>query len=231
MPEKTRVLIVDDEPEITQILQQCLNSQGYEVMVAANGLEGLRLFFNHRPDLVVLDIIMPKMDGMELCRRIRDVSSVPVLFLSARGAEIDIVKGLGLGGDDYIAKPVSLREFVARVQAVLRRSRIAQPEAPSTEYRDRALTVDLARHEVRVRGQKVALTPLEYKLLLYLVQNAPRALTLEQILDVVWGPEYESPENVKGYISQLRRKIEVDPENPALIITVRGVGYRYETSA
>lgn len=229
--ERTKVLIIDDEPEVAQLLQECLEAEGYEVLTAGDGREGLRQFFEHRPDLVVLDVLMPEMDGLELCRRIREVSSVPVLFLSARGAEMDKVQGLTIGGDDYVTKPVSLKELVARVEAILRRARLAEPRELVTLYHDGVLTIDLARHEVSVRGAKTPLTPLEYKLLLYLVQNAPRVLSLDQILETVWGAEYESPENIKGYVSQLRRKIEADPENPTLILNVRGVGYRYEKPA
>ena len=223
-----KILVVDDEPTITELLTSWLQEAGHEVLTAQDGLEGLKLFFNRVPDLVVIDVLMPQMDGLELCRRIREVSYVPVIFLSAKGEETDKALGLTLGGDDYVAKPVGRKEFLARVEALLRRSRMPPTSTRETIYSDETLTIDFARHEVKVRGAKVNFTPLEFKLLTYFVKEGGNTLNTDDILDKVWGPNYSAVENVKWYIAQLRRKIEEDPSNPRLLVNVRGVGYRYE---
>lgn len=227
----TKVLIVDDDPAIVALLRECLEAEGYEAVTAGNGREGLRQFFDHRPNLVVLDVLMPEMDGLELCRCLREVSAVPILFLSGKGAEMDKVQGLDIGGDGYLTKPFLLEEFVARVKAILRRAQRGEFQELPNLYRDEALTIDLARREVSVRGVKTPLTPLEYKLLVYLVQRSPEVLSPALILKAVWGSEYESPDLIPKYILQLQQKIEKEPENPRLIRSVNGLGYRYEKPA
>jgi len=223
-----KILVVDDDPDVRMLLQEWLEMEDYQVFVAADGLSGLKEFFRVQPDLVVIDVMMPKMDGLELCRRIREVSTVPVLFLSAKGQEMDKVRGLTFGGDDYITKPVGRAEFIARIEAALRRYRMPGAQEPEPVYSDGVLTIDFAAHEVYARGEKVDLTPIEFELLSHLVRNAGRVLTRDQLLDWVWGPGYQSPDAVKWHISRLRQKLGDDPENPQLIQTVRGVGYRYQ---
>ncbi len=224
-----KVLVVDDEPHIVELIAACLETAGYDVVTAPNGTEGLKAFFQYRPALVLLDIMMPGMDGFQVVQRIREMSStVPVIFLSAKASEDDKVRGLRLGSDDFIAKPVGMKELLARVQAALRRARLPAAEEQDTGYRDAVLTIDTAAHRVYVRGAEIEFTPLEYGLLLYLAQNCNKALTTDQILDRVWGENYESVDVVKWYISQLRRKVEEDSSLPRLIVTVRGLGYRYE---
>ncbi|MBI2846717.1 MAG: response regulator transcription factor [Chloroflexi bacterium] len=224
---KGSILVVDDEPEICQLLREWLQREGYTIYEANDGFEGLRLFFQHHPDLAILDILMPKMDGLELCQRIREVSAAPVIFLTALGREMDKVKGLTLGADDYITKPFGRKELLARIEAALRRFRTPSTTV-STVYSDDILSVDFARHEVLVSGQEIKLTPTEFRLLSLLINNAGKVVSLEEILDKVWGPEYESLEPIKWYISHLRRKIGDDPQSPHIITNVRGIGYRYE---
>ncbi|MBI2304581.1 MAG: response regulator transcription factor [Chloroflexi bacterium] len=224
-----KVLVVDDEDTVTDLLKDWLEEAGYTVFTAGDGLNGLQQFFAHQPHVVILDIMMPRMDGLEVCRRIREVSGVPVIFLTAKGLERDKVKGLTLGGDDYIPKPVGGRELRARVAAALRRARMpALDEEFASHYSDERVRVDFLRHEVFVRGELVNLTPLEYRLMNCFVRNPGQVLTPDQLLNRAWGSEYDSYDSVKWHIASLRRKIEETPQEPKLIVTVRGVGYRYE---
>ncbi|MFH1484752.1 MAG: response regulator transcription factor [Chloroflexota bacterium] len=222
-----KILVVDDEPSVTELLKEVLEDAGYTVFGFLDGLEGLKAFFRCQPDLAIIDIMMPRMDGWELCSRIREVSDVPVLFLSAKGQEMDKVRGLALGADDYITKPVGNKELVARVESALRRARMPTVVEQRESYSDEALTIDFLKREVYARGQSVSLTPLEYRLLGCLVRSEGRALSLDELLNAVWGPEDYSPELVKWHIGHLRKKIEEDSSNPKLVVTVRGVGYRY----
>ncbi len=223
---KDKVLIIEDEPDTSELIQICLNKEGYETYAATDGMIGIREFHSRRPDLVILDIMLPKLDGWEICRRIREMSDVPIIVLSAQVRETDRVRGLNLGADDYLIKPFATSELIARVKSVLRRYRMPAPEADEG-YADGVLTIDYSRQLVYVKGREVMLSVKEFSLLTYLVKNAGRVLSHEQILDRVWGMDYDSYESVKQYISYLRHKIEEDPSKPQLIVTVRGVGYRY----
>jgi two-component system KDP operon response regulator KdpE len=222
-----KVLIVDDAPDMTIVLSRVLHDEGYEVQAAHDGSDGLRAAFDFRPDLVVLDVMMPGMDGWTMLGRLREFSSVPVIMLTAVSGEEEMVRGLDQGADDYLTKPFSIVELKARIRAVLRRA----AELPGREDRtlrfDRGqLVIDPAAQRVTVRGEVVDLTPTEYRLLLCLAYNAGRIVTVDQILDNVWGLGYEdSQDNVKLYVWYLRRKIEVDPGEPRYVLTKRGAGY------
>ncbi len=225
----TKVLIVDDELAIRDALGRKLRREGFSVTLAGSGLEGLRAFHIERPDLVILDIVMPEMDGLTVCQRIREVAETPIMMLSAQAiTEEHIVQGLNAGADEYLVKPIRLNEFVARVQALLRRSQMTSSEA-ETGYNDGYLSVDLQRRHVHVSGQKIHLTPTEFKLLVVLLENAGRVVPQRELLEQVWGPEYvDDVYYPRVYISQLRRKIEPDPANPIYILTEHRVGYRFE---
>jgi len=228
MAEATKLLIIDDDLTLVNALKLYLSKGGYVVITAANGIEGLQILYNERPDLVVLDIMMPKMDGWEVCKRIRELSDVPIIMLTARDQETDRVMGLKMGADDYIAKPFSLKELEARLEAVLRRTRLPPPTRGRVLYSDEILSIDSERWEVRRRGELVDLTPTELRLLLVLAENAGRVLTHQQLLEQVWGPEYiDETDYTKLFIWRLRQKIEDDPTNPRYIITERGLGYRF----
>ncbi|MCH7654644.1 MAG: response regulator transcription factor [Chloroflexi bacterium] len=222
------MLVIDDEDDVRLLVTSRLKRAGYETIGAADGQEGIRLFYRERPDLVVLDLAMPVMDGWEVLRRLREVSTVPVIMLSARAEERDKIKGLKSGADDYIAKPFSGDELEARVEAALRRAAMAPDETELTVFNDGELSVDFPHHEVVARGERIDLSPTEFRLLAALIAHPGQVLTQEQLLDRVWGEEYaESLDVVRLYIGYLRRKIEADPAKPTLIDTVRGFGYRY----
>lgn len=225
------VLVIEDDPDIQRLVVLNLEKEGYATVTADDGLSGLREFFQRQPDLVILDIMLPRMDGWEVCRRIREVAEVPVLILSGRGQERDKVHGLNLGADDYLTKPFGSAELLARVAAALRRFRTAAPTQEEDIYLDGRLRVDFSRHLVYVDGESVSLSPTEFRLLAYLVRNRGQVLTHDQILERVWGEESESFDSVKQYISYLRQKLSDDPNDPQLILTVRGVGYRYNRQA
>ena len=229
MVETTKkVLVIDDEDDIRMLLEVRLQRAGYVVVTAPDGLEGMRLFYSARPDLVILDIAMPVMDGWQVLERLREVSNVPVLMLTAAAQERDKVRGLKGGADDYITKPFSSEELLARVEAALRRSTVGLEEAESNVYHDSETAIDFPRHEVVVRGEKIDLSPTEFRLLAVLTRHAGQVLSQDQLLDHVWGSEYaESMDVVRLYIGYLRRKIERDPGKPELVETVRGFGYRY----
>ena len=229
MPEvKKKILVIDDEDDIRLVVATRLERAGYSIVVAADGREGLRHFYSDRPDLVVLDIAMPEMDGWQVLERIREMSNLPVLMLTAAAQERDKVRGLRGGADDYITKPFSGEEFLARVEAALRRASVNPESSENSVYRDSEITIDYPRHNVAVRGQTIELTPTEFRLLGTLTANAGRVLSQDQILDRVWGQDYvESADVVRLYVGYLRRKIELDPSNPKLIETSRAFGYRY----
>jgi two-component system KDP operon response regulator KdpE len=222
-----KILVVDDSKDTTWLLRRTLTDENYEVEIAQNGLDGLRLAYHFRPDLVLLDVMMPDMDGWTTLRRLREFSEVPVIMLTAVGGEKSLVQGLDSGADDYVTKPFSMEELKARIRAVLRRKGLSEADSsPLLQFDGGQLIIDPSSQEVTVRGEVVDLTPTEYKLLLCLAYNAGRVLTPDQILDNVWGPGYEdSAANVKLYIWYLRRKIELDPADPCYIITKRGTGY------
>ena len=227
--QKKKILIIDDEDDIRLFVGTRLQRAGYETLEAADGLEGLRRFYSDRPDLIVLDIAMPEMDGWQVLERIREVSSVPVLMLTAAAQEREKIRGLTAGADDYVTKPFSGDEFLARVAAMLRRTAGAQEGPGENIYRDAEISIDFPRHEVIVRGQQVDLSPTEFRLLSVLTKNAGQVLSQDQLLDHVWGQDYvESLDVVRLYVGYLRRKIEVEPGKPELVETVRGFGYRYK---
>lgn len=232
MTHNTKVLTIEDDPALLRLVQYTLAEEGMDVATAANGRDGLRQFYALQPELVILDLMMPEMDGWETCRRIREMADVPIMMLTARGQDEDMVRGLGLGADDYMVKPFSPEVLVARTQALLRRSRMARPEKAPAVYRDDRLFVDLEARRVCVAGMPVRLTATEFKLLAFLVENAGRVMTFRQTLENVWGWEYQDDSHqARLYIWRLRQKIEADPKNPVYIQTEYGVGYRFEKQA
>ena len=225
--KKPRVLIVDDEPETVKYVSANLRARGYDVLTAEDGRAALKVFSESVVDLVILDIMMPGPDGFEVCQAIRRQSEVPVIMLSARGRERDIVRALDLGADDYLTKPFGAEEMLARVRAVLRRSaQTGTMPRPPLVVGD--LEIDFAARRVTVRDREVKLTPTEYDLLAHLAINAGRVITHRALLQAVWGPEYgDETEYLWAYIRRLRRKIEPDPSNPHHILTHPGVGYSF----
>jgi len=227
---KKRILIVDDELSIIKLLRANLEAKGYEVLAAMDGAEALQTFEMELPDLVILDIMMPKMDGFEVCRRLREWSQIPIIMLSARGDVSDKVKCLDIGADDYITKPFGAGELIARVRAVLRRTEVATtiPTQPSFGCGD--IKISFAQRKVTVADKEVKLTPTEYSLLQELVLNAGKVLTHTYLLNKVWGPEYgEEREYLHVFVGRLRAKLEPDPTNPRYIMAVSGVGYQFKT--
>lgn len=223
------ILIVDDEPRIRDFVRMNLELEQYRVLEASNGGEALEKLREYLPDLVILDVMMPEMDGFETLHALRDVSTVPVIMLTVRQNEQDRIRGLDLGADDYIAKPFSPGELLSRIRALLRRSFMPSPARKTEISVDDDLKIDFSRHEVLVRGKKVALRPTEYRLLYHLVNNAGRLLTHETLLSKVWGREYRDEAHyLRLYITYLRQKIEKDPAHPNYILTERGLGYRFK---
>jgi len=227
-----KILVVEDDSAIASLMRMQLENREYQVQVAKNGAEGLRQAYAWQPDLVVLDIMMPDMDGWTVCERLRELSDVPIVFVTAIGKEADIVRGLEMGADDYLVKPFSPRELLARIEAVLRRGTRGGASIDSRTYENGLLTVNLETREVRLNGQLVDLTPIEFKLLSTLIRNEDKVLTHRFLLSQVWGPAYEEERQyLKLYVWYLRQKVEVDPANPQLILTERGVGYRLVRSS
>jgi two-component system, OmpR family, KDP operon response regulator KdpE len=226
MTHGARILVVDDEPQILRSLRTTLASHGYDVQTAATGEEALAAVDGRLPDLVVLDLVLPGLSGLEVCRHLRARSSLPILVLSARGDERDKVAALDLGADDYLTKPFGVNELLARIRAALRRAVGAR--GPSAVVEAGALWVDFDRRQVTLDGAEVRLTPTEFDLLKVLVANAGRVLTHGYLLRTVWGPEYEGESQLlRVFIGQLRRKVERDPSRPQHILTDPGVGYRF----
>ena len=225
--KKTKVLIVDDEPQILRALRAGLLAHGYDVVSAADGEEALDKAATELPDAVILDLNLPKLSGLDVCRGLREWSSVPIIVLSVRDAERDKVAALDLGADDYLTKPFGADELLARLRVALRHAaRVAGP--PEPVVRAGEVMIDLSRHMVKRGEDEVRLTATEYKLLAYLATNAGRVLTHTQILEHVWGPGYESEtQNLRVYVSQLRRKLDPDSAQPQMITTEPGVGYRF----
>ncbi len=219
-------MLVDDEVRILNFLKAKLKASGYKVVTGINGAEALEQVQNHQPDIVVLDILMPKMDGLEALKQLRTFSNVPVIILTAKGEDSDKIKGLSLGADDYLAKPFNPDELLARIQAVLRRFEPSQV-AKSLRFLSLAdITIDFEKHVILVRGQEQYLTKTEWMLLGKLAQNAGRLLTYEELLTQIWGPEYRNDiQFLRTWISRLRNKLEVDPKNPKLIRTITKTGY------
>jgi two-component system KDP operon response regulator KdpE len=222
------VLVVDDESRMVEFIAMNLELEGFRVVRAANGSEALEKASREHPDLVLLDIMMPEMDGFETLECLRETTSVPVIFLTAKSEEVDRIKGLDLGADDYITKPFSPRELVSRIRAVLRRTEPAAVTSSEIVV-DNELRVNFDQRKVIVRGQEVRLRPTEYRLLYQLVTNAGKLLTHEVLLSRVWGAEYRDEDQyVRLYITYLRQKIEKDPKNPKYILSERGLGYRFK---
>jgi DNA-binding response OmpR family regulator len=224
--KRASVLVIDDDADIRGLLRELLGRAGYEVVDSSNGREGLRALYGSTPDLVLLDVSMPEMDGWQTLERIRDVSEVPVIMLTARTAELEKVRGLKAGADDYVTKPFGRQELLARVEAHLRRSgeRVEQPGT----YADGLVTIDFAQREVTVAGQGVALTPLEFKLLATFVRHPNQVLSHDQLLELVWGDSLTgSRARTKLYVGYLRQKLAVADSGESPIETVRGFGYRY----
>ena len=227
-PNKNRILVVDDEKGLVKLIRLNLEHDGFEVFEANNGAQAMDRLRVVLPDLVLLDVMMPDLDGFQVLRMIREVGSTPVIMLTAKGEENDKVRGLELGADDYVTKPFSPRELTSRIRAVLRRGSFSDQTETGKIDVDGRLQIDFDRHEVWVDGELVQLRPTEYRLLYHLVKNAGWVLTHDQILSKVWGYEYEDePHYVRLYINYLRKKIEKDPANPRYILTERGVGYRF----
>jgi DNA-binding response OmpR family regulator len=224
-----RVLIVEDDPNVAEVVSRYLAREGYDVDAVADGAEGLRRALADPPDLVVLDLMLPSLSGLDVCRRLRAAAPVPVIMLTARGEEADRIAGLELGADDYLSKPFSPRELTARVKAVLRRAASPLPAtAQPRELRAGDLEVDLVAHEVRRDGELVALTAKEFDLLAHLMRNPRRAFRREELLEDVWGFSYGDTSTVTVHVRRLREKIEDDPSAPRHVTTVWGVGYRFE---
>lgn len=228
-PSKSRmILVVDDEPRMIRFIRMNLELEGYQVIEAKNGIQALEQVRQHLPDLVIMDVMMPEMDGFETLRMLREISTVPVILLTVKSDEEDRIRGLELGADDYITKPFSPRELNSRVNAVLRRAEWPAPPPRTILKIDDRLSVDFNRHQVIVDGERIDLRPTEYRLLNHLIQNAGWVVPHDTLLAKVWGYEYRDETHyLRLYINYLRKKIEEDPSNPRYILTERGVGYRF----
>ena len=222
----TRRLVIDDDPEVRNLFKERLAQAGFDPLLASTGSEGMRLLYTYRPSMVLLDIVLPGMDGWETCRRIREACDVPVIIISGKSTKSDIIRGFELGADDFVVKPFDYKELLARVRAVLERSKNKQGEEPSV-FVCNALRIDVRTHSVTVNQRRVNLSPIQFRLLSYLARNLNKVVTHKELLLRVWGPAYiNEREYIKLNILYLRKKIEIDPKNPAYIITERGVGYR-----
>ena len=222
---ENKVLVVDDEPDFLALVQSWLEDDGYEVHVAANGWEGLDVFAKVRPHLTITDVRMPAMDGFQLITRIREISDAHILALTAMGDTENTIRGLEIGADEYLTKPVARREFLARVRSMLRRAK-APDDAP-VEYHDTVIALDLLAHSTSCRGEVVQMRPTEFRLLAYLALNHERVLSHQELLDNVWGSERGSLDSLKWHVSALREKLESDQKKPSIIVTFPRVGYRY----
>ena len=230
MNQKQRILIADDEPQITRVLRTGLTTRGYDVRVAADGESALDTFNDWHPDLVVTDLAMPNMDGLDLCRRLRLISQVPIIVLSVRGEERTKIEALDAGADDYVTKPFSMEELLARVRATLRRSPAAsEQDAVATLLEAGDFSLDLETRKVIVRGNEIHLTPKEFELLTHLIRHSGKVLTHRKLLTAIWGGNYaEQTEYLRVFIGQLRKKIEPDPAAPRYILTEPWIGYRFD---
>jgi len=230
MPDPPTVLVVEDEESFLEALTVGLKREGFLVKVARDGVEGLELFDSVKPDLILLDVWLPRMSGIDVCRELRTRSRVPIIMVTAKSSEIDTVVGLEVGADDYVTKPYRLRELVARMRAVLRRSPLSEQEPASGEVLEVGdLRLDPERHEVHLRTSLIPLPLKEFELLELLMGNAGRVLTRETLIDRVWGPHYVGDtKTLDVHVKRLRSKIEDDPSRPQRITTIRGLGYKYE---
>jgi len=227
--ERPRVLVADDDPLIQRLVRTHLDRAGFRVLIAGDGEEAVSMAAADQPDLIVLDLMLPKLDGFEVCRRVREFSLVPVVMLTARGEQGDKLRGFEAGADDYLTKPFAPAELVARVRAVLRRTQLAGPASAPAVVRCGGLTIDLARRRVQVKNEVVKLTPTEFQLLQQLALNAGKVLSHTELLTSVWGPEYRDDRDyLWAYVRHLRRKLEADPEHPEHIVSHAGYGYALE---
>ena len=223
-----RILVIDDSERDRRLLRDALEHEGYSVESAADGAEGLKVLFERRPDVVVLDVIMPSMDGWTVCQRIREIADVPVIMLTSLNRDEEVVRGLELGADDFVSKPVSPRQLIARVRAVLRRARAPVAKEEAFRYDDGSLLIDVAQHEVRLEGEPVELSPTEFRLLVALAEAPGRVHAYAALLSRVWGSEYvDDIDFLRVYVWRLRKKLEGDPDKPVRILTERGFGYRF----
>lgn len=229
MSERLRILVVDDEPQLTRVLRTGLTSHGYDVRVAADGDAALQTFSDWPPDLVLTDLSMPETDGLELCRRLRRISQVPIVVLSVRGEERTKVEALDAGADDYVTKPFGMDELLARIRAALRRAPEAREGAEPGVLEAGDFRADLLARSVRIGGREIHLTPKEYDLLVYLLRNAGRVVTHRALLAAVWsGDSVEQTEYLRVFVGQLRKKIEPNPAEPRYILTEPWIGYRFD---
>jgi len=226
MAIKATILAVDDEPRVLKLLKANLESSGYAVLTAADGEQALQTIERELPDLVLLDLMLPKMDGYAVCRRVREFSAVPVIMLTARSAQVDLIHGFEVGADDYLTKPFSITELLVRVQAVLRRSKWPEEIVSRQGFKAGPIEIDFAQHLVTADGNAIKLTPTEYRLLTYMASNANRVLMHRELLRAVWGPEYgEETEYLRVYMRYLRQKLEPEPSKPQYLLTQPGAGY------
>ncbi len=225
---REKILLIEDDVEFINLTRTWLHNAGFEVFTAGDGVEGMRRVYSSRPDLVVLDANIPKMDGWEVCRRIRDMSDIPVLMVTVNGQKSDRLKGFTLGADDYLTKPVDFHELIARAQAILRRSKLVNIENKPITFNNGDIEIDWGSRQVWVRGERVKLSPTEFKIMSCLIKNRGWIVTHEQLLEKAWGPNYVGDKSfVKLYIRYLRQKIEQNPHKPQIIMTERGVGYYF----
>ncbi len=225
----TRILIVEDESSLNEPLAFLLKREGYETAIAETGTDAVEQFERDGADLILLDLMLPEMQGTEVCKRIRATSTVPIIMLTAKDSEVDIIVGLELGADDYVTKPYSTRELLARVRAVLRRSEVDSEDEDESIVQVGDIRMDIDRHTVLVRGNLTQMPLKEFELLEYLMRNAGRVLTRSQLIDRVWGPDYYGDtKTLDVHIKRIRSRIEVTPSSPKLLVTVRGLGYRFE---
>jgi two-component system KDP operon response regulator KdpE len=225
---REKILLIEDDIEFLNLTRTWLHNAGYEVFTAGDGVEGMRRIYSSRPDIVVLDANIPKMDGWEVCRRIRDMSDIPVLMVTVNSQKSDKLKGFTMGADDYLPKPVDFHELIARVQAILRRTRTNTRDNKPSTFNNGDIEVDWGSRQVWVRGERVKLSPTEFKIMSCLIKSRGWIVTHEQLLEKAWGPNYIGDKSfVKLYIRYLRQKIEQDPHNPQIIMTERGVGYYF----
>jgi len=228
MPDSSTILLVDDEDSVQKLLAYPLERDGFRVLQARDGEEALARFADEHVDLVVLDLMLPKLDGLEVCKRLRAESEVPIIMLTARDDELDKVVGLELGADDYITKPFSIREFRSRVRALLRRASVARSNGQQNVISAHGLTIDIGRRSVEIDGRGVQLTYVEFELLRTLASHPGRVYSRRMLLEALWGgADYREPRTIDVHVRHLREKLEVDAKEPEYIFTVRGVGYRF----
>jgi two-component system response regulator RegX3 len=230
MRRRFRILIVDDQPDVLKVLEAMLTAEGFEVVVARDALSALRAAYQEHPDAILLDVMMPDMDGFEACRRLREMTDVPIIFVTAKGAIEDIVQGLSLGADDYVVKPFERSELISRLAACLRRVGERTDEGGDYLFPAEAVVLDCDRHELVIGNRTVYLTPKEFEVLRLLIRHVGKVLSTDAILTRVWGPDWiGEPDLVKQYMYRLRQKIEPDPGSPRYLHTVRGGGYYFDS--